>query len=72
MERAAKWALDSFSFSQFVCLKKSTNPEPLVKRIMGYEQGDLSHILAINWGVQHESVARQQYTTMMSARHESL
>ena len=50
--------------------KESTNPEPLVKRIMGYEQSDLSYVPAINWGVQNEGVARQQYTTMMSAGHE--
>ena len=37
---------------------------------MAYEQSDLSHILAINRGLQNESVARQQYITMMSAGHE--
>ena len=37
---------------------------------MGYEQSDLSYAPAINWGIQNESVARQQYTTMMSAGHE--
>ena len=50
--------------------KESTDPEPLVKRIMGYEQNDLSHIPAINWGVQNESVARQQYATIMSIDHD--
>ena len=50
--------------------KESTNPEPLVKRIMGYEQSDLSYVPAINWGVQNEGLVRQQYTTMMSAGHE--
>lgn len=37
---------------------------------MAYEQSDLSHIPAINRGLQNESVARKQYTTMMSAGHE--
>lgn len=50
--------------------KESTDPKPLLKRIMGYEQNDLSHIPAINWGVQNESTARQQYTTIMSTDHE--
>ena len=50
--------------------KESTDPEPLVKRIMGYEQNDLSHVPAIKWGVQNECVARQQYTDVISAVHE--
>ena len=37
---------------------------------MGYEQNDLSHIPVINWGLQNESAARQQYATIMSTDHE--
>ena len=44
----------------YVC-KKSTGPESLIKRVMGYEQSDLSHVPAIKWGVENESVARQLY-----------
>ena len=50
--------------------KESTDPECLIKRIMGYEHNDLSHVPAIKWGVQNECVARQQYTDLMSAQHE--
>ncbi|XP_065919203.1 uncharacterized protein [Dysidea avara] len=51
--------------------KPTTNPELLVKKIMGYEQNDLSHIPAIRWGVQNESVARVQYASIMSAEHNN-
>ena len=44
--------------------KKSTRPEPLIKRVMGYEQSDLSHVPAIKWGVGNENVARQLYTNV--------
>ena len=50
--------------------KESTDPEPLVKQIMGYELSDLSHVPAIKWGVQNECVARQRYTDLMSAEHK--
>ena len=51
--------------------KESTHPGPLLKRIMGYEQNDLSYIPAVNWGIQNETNARQQYTTVMSTRHKA-
>ena len=54
-----------------ICVRKdSTDPECLVKQIMGYEQSDLSHVPAIKGGLQKEHVARQQYTNLMSAQHE--
>ena len=30
--------------------KPTTNPKPLIKKIMRYEQNDLSHVPAIRWG----------------------
>ena len=51
--------------------KESTHPGPLLKRIMGYKQNDLSYIPAVNWGIQNETNARQQYTTVMSTRHKA-
>ena len=54
----------------YVC-KKSTGLEPLIKRVMGYEQSDLSHVPAIKWGVENESVARQLYTNVMSTKHDN-
>ena len=51
--------------------KESTHPDLLLKRIMGYEQNDLSYIPAINWGIQNENSAREQYTTVMSTRHNA-
>ena len=51
--------------------KPTTNPKPLIKKIMGYEQNDLSHVPAISWGVQNENIARVQYTSIMSAEHDN-
>ena len=44
---------------------------PLVKKIMGYEKNDLSHVPAIGWRVQNENVARDQYTNLLSAEHDN-
>ena len=51
-------------FHDIYVRKKSTGPEPLIKRVMGYEQSDLSHAPAIKWGVENESVARQLYAAV--------
>ena len=61
---------NSFTFHDIYVRKDSTDPEHLVKQIMGYEQSDLSHVPAIKWGLQYEHVARQQYTNLMYAQHE--
>lgn len=53
----------------FVC-KESTDTSPIPKRIMGYKHNDLSYISAINWGIRNESITRQQYTSVMSTKHE--
>ena len=50
--------------------KESTDTGPILKRIMGYKHNDLSYIPAINWGIRNESIARQQYTSVMSTKHE--
>jgi len=42
---------------------------PLLKKVMGYEQSDLSHIPAIRWGIQNESTAREKYASLMSSEH---
>ena len=54
----------------YVC-KRSTRPEPLIKQVIRYEQSDLSHVPAIKWGVENESVARQLYTNVMSMKHDN-
>ena len=58
-------------FHDIYVRKKSTGPEPLIKRVMGYEQSDLSYVPAIKLGVENESVARQLYTNVMSTKHDN-
>ena len=58
-------------FHDIYVRKQSTGPETLIKRVMGYEQSDLSHVPAIKWGVENESVARQLYTNVMFTMHDN-
>ena len=58
-------------FHDIYVRKRSTGPESLIKRVMGYEKSDLSHIPAIKWGVENECVARQLYTNVMSTKHDN-
>jgi len=37
-------------FHDVLVQKPTTNPKPLLKKIMGYEHNDLSHVPAIKWG----------------------
>ena len=58
-------------FHDIYVRKRSTGPESLIKRVMGYEQSDLNHVPAIKWGVENECVARQLYTNVMSTKHDN-
>ena len=49
--------------------KPTTHSMPLLKKVMGYEQSDLSHIPAIRWGIQNESTAREKCASLMSSEH---
>ena len=62
--------LTALLFHDIYVRKGSTDPEHLIKQIMGYKQSDLSHVPAIKWGLQKEQVIRQQYTDLMSTQHE--
>lgn len=50
--------------------KDSTNPDRLVRQIL-YNSNDLSDIPAVQWGIEKESQAQQQYTENMSLRHSN-
>lgn len=48
--------------------KDTTNPDRLVWQIL-YNSNDLSNIPAVQWGIENESQAQQQYTQCMSLSH---
>jgi len=58
-------------FHNFFVWKPTTDPVPLLKKVMGYEQSDLGHIPSIWWGVQNENIAREKYAVLMSAVHDN-
>lgn len=43
----------------------------LLKSIMQYNSPVTSKVPALKWGVEHESVARQQYIDLISLQHDS-
>ena len=61
--------LTASSFHSIYTLQKQTNPENLVQRILSAK--DISHIPAVQWGINNENTARQEYIQKMSS-HESL
>ena len=63
--------LTESSFHDVFVRRDTTDPEPLIKRVMGYDQSDLSSIPAIKWGIDNEMTAREEYTVMMSSSHAS-
>ena len=61
--------LTASSFHSILTLRKQTNPENLVQRILTAQ--DISHVPAVQWGNSNENTARQEYIEKMSS-HESL
>ena len=63
--------LTASSFHDVFVRRDITDPEPLIKHIMGYDQSDLSSIPAIKWGIENETTAREEYIVTMSSSHAS-
>ena len=63
--------LTASSFHDVFVRRDTTDPEPLIKHIMGYDQSDLSSIPAIKWGIENETTAREEYIVTMSSSHAS-
>jgi len=61
--------LTASSFHSILTLRKQTNPENLAQRILSAQ--DISHTPAVQWGINNENTARQEYIGKMSS-HESL
>ena len=57
--------------SSFHDIFVTTDPEPLIKRIMGYDQSDLSSIPVINWGTENEMTASEECIVKMASSHVS-
>ena len=55
-----KGRLTASLFHDVFVRKPTTDPVPLLKKVMGYEQSDLGHIPSIRWGVQNENDAREK------------
>ena len=66
-----KGRLTASLFHDVFVRKPTTDPVPLLKKIMGYEQNDLSYIPSIRWGIQNENTAREKYATLLSTEHEN-
>jgi len=64
-----KRRLTASLFHEVFVRKPTTDSMLLLKKVMGYEQSDLSHIPAIRWGIQNESTAREKYASLMSSEH---
>nr|XP_055074608.1 uncharacterized protein LOC129454122 [Misgurnus anguillicaudatus] len=54
-----------------VCTANETEKTDLVEKIMQYNQQDLSHVPAVNWGKNNEDIARKQYIKEMKAKHQN-
>jgi len=50
---------------------ETSNKRTLVSKIMGYSSIDLSSNKAVNWGIQHEAVALEQYRTQHISQHSN-
>ena len=57
--------LTASSFHSIYTLRKQTNPENLVHRILSAK--DISHIPAVQWGINNENTAIQEYIQKMSS-----
>lgn len=83
LERATKEQADSQVWHKYrigritsttlyhVCTATETEKTDLVKKVMQYNNQDLSHVPAVVWGKNNEDIARKQYIKEMKAKHQN-
>ena len=55
-----KGRITASSFYEILVFKINGNPQNIIRALL--VEKDLSFVLAIKWGIEHEETAKQQYT----------